>query len=131
MTIRDTLLANITTALSGSSFGVSSELPFESGGTPLHVKNMKTVYVDDLLETRDQLYRTLDQNSVYQTLTQVQAFLSVDAKNQPSDTETVITSMLNARNVITGTQVNDAFVESEIEADVLTYTFQYNITKIT
>lgn len=131
MTIRDTLLANITTALSGSSFGVSSELPFESGGTPLHVKNMKTVYVDDLLETRDQLYRTLDQNSVYQTLTQVQAFLSVDAKNQPSDTETVITSMLNARNVVTGTQVNDAFVESEIEADVLTYTFQYNITKIT
>ena len=131
MSIVSDIRTQITTNLASyTAFKVSSELPFDSSGIPLYVKNMKTVYVDDALESKVQLYRTLDQGEVYQTETIVNAFLCVDAKNQPSDIDAVITAILNARNAITGTQINEAEVVSEIEDDVVTYTFEYNITNL-
>jgi len=131
MSIVSDIRTQITTNLASyTAFKVSSELPFDSSGIPLYVKNMKTVYVDDAEENKVQLYRTLDQGEVYQTETIVNAFLCVDAKNQPSDIDAVITAILNARNAITGTQINEAEVVSEIEDDVVTYTFEYNITNL-
>ena len=131
MAIVDDIRTKITTDLASyTAFKVSSELPFDSNGIPLYAKNMKTVYVDDAEESKVQLYRTLDQGEVYQTETTVNAFLCVDAKNQPSDIDTVIANILGARDAITGTQINESSVTSEIEDDVITYTFEYNITKI-
>ena len=131
MAIVDDIRTKITTNLTSyTNFSVSSELPFDSNGIPLYAKNMKTVYVDDAEESKVQLYRTLDQGEVYQTETTVNAFLCVDAKNQPSDIDTVIANILGARDAITGTQSNESSVTSEIEDDVITYTFEYNITKI-
>jgi len=131
MAIADDIRSKITTNIaSNTAFKVSSELPFDSNGIPLYQKNMKTVYVDDDIESKIQLYRTLDQGEVYQTDTIVNAYLVVDAKNQPSDIDTVIASILSARDAITGTQINESSVESEIEDDYITYTFEYNITKL-
>ena len=130
-TIADSIRSQITTNLAAyTAYKVSSELPFESSGIPLYVKNKKTLYVDDQLDNRIQLYRTLDQGEVYQTETQVLAFLCVDAKNPPSDIDAVVSAVLDARNVITGTQINEATVTNEITEDEITYTFEYNITKI-
>ena len=131
MAIVDDIRTKITTDLASyTAFKVSSELPFDSNGIPLYAKNMKTVYVDDAEESKVQLYRTLDQGEVYQTDTVVNAFLCVDAKNQPNNIDTVIANILGARDAITGTQSNESSVTSEIEDDVITYTFEYNITKI-
>jgi hypothetical protein len=130
MAIRDDLITQITTNLSGyTNFRVSSELPFESGGNSLFLKNKRTIYVDDLSEEQIQLYRTLNQKTVYQTETIVQAFLTVDAKNQPSDLDNVIQAILNAKSVVTETQSNEAIVASDIEDDYITYTFEYTILK--
>jgi hypothetical protein len=130
MAIRDDLITQITTNLSGyTNFRVSSELPFESGGNSLFLKNKRTIYVDDLSEEQIQLYRTLNQRTVYQTETIVQAFLTVDAKNQPSDIDNVIQAILNAKSVVTETQSNEAIVASDIEDDYITYTFEYTILK--
>jgi hypothetical protein len=130
MAIRDDLITQITTNLSGyTNFRVSSELPFESGGNSLFLKNKRTIYVDDLSEEQIQLYRTLNQKTVYQTETIVQAFLTVDAKNQPSDIDNVIQAILNAKSVVTETQSNEAIVASDIEDDYITYTFEYTILK--
>ncbi len=131
MSIRTDLISQITTNISTySAFKVASELPFDSGGNPLYSKNKKTVYVDKEQEDKVQLYRTLDQGDVYNTETVVNAYLSVDAKNEPSDIQDVVAGILSARSVITNTQINESFVETEIEDDVITYTFEYNITKI-
>jgi|DEB0MinimDraft_6_1074348.scaffolds.fasta_scaffold14022_2 hypothetical protein len=111
-------------------FKVSDELPFTASGEPLYVKNKKTVYVDDDVEGRVQLYRTLDQGSVYATETTVTAYLTVDAKNQPGIIDTVITLILDAKDVITGAQIVESTVTSEIEEDYVTYSFEYNITKL-
>lgn len=130
-TIADNIRTQIGTNIASyTQFKVSQELPFTASGEPLYVKNKKTVYVDDEIESKIQLYRTLDQGEVYQTETTVQAFLSLDAKNQPSNIDDVVSAILSARDVITGTQVNEGEVVSEIEDDVLTYTFEYNITNL-
>lgn len=130
-TIADTIRTQIGTNISAfTAFKVSNELPFTASGETLFVKNKKTVYVDELQEERVQLYRTLDQQEVITKEQTVLAYLSTDAKNQPSNIDDVITGILNARSAISGTQVSECLVTSEIEDDVITYTFEYNITNL-
>ena len=131
MAIRDDLQTQLTTNLSSfTDFSVSSELPFESGGNPLYQKNKRTVYLDKQADSKVQLYRTLDQGDVYQTVSIVPAYLVTDAKNQPSDINSVITAILGAKDAITGTQTNEATYETEIEDDFITYTFEYTFTNV-
>jgi hypothetical protein len=131
MTIASDIRGQITTNIASyTEFRVSDELPFTASGEELYIKNKKTVYVDEGSQERVQLYRTLDQGSVYATETIVNAFLTVDAKNQPSNIDTVITSILDAKDVVTGTQNNESLVQTDIEEDYITYTFEYTVTKL-
>ena len=130
MTIRSDLLTQITTNLANSSIRVSNELPFNTSGQPLYNQNMKFVYVDEEQLDVEQLYRTLDQSNVNTTVTTVNAYLSVDAKNQLSDINTVVANILSARNVVSSTIDSASDYETDIEDDVITYTFEYNFTTI-
>ena len=131
MSKRSDLITQITTNLSGhSTFVLSQELPFESGGTPLFEKNMNTVYVDEEELLVEQLYRTLDQGNVNQTTTTINAYLSTDAKNQLSDINTVVANLLIARNAITSVTDSNSDYETEITDDVITYTFEYNFITV-
>jgi hypothetical protein len=67
---------------------------------------------------------------VYATETTVNAFLTVDAKNQPSNIDTVITSILDAKDVISGAQILESSVVPDIEEDYITYSFEYTVTKL-
>lgn len=130
MSKRDTLLAQITTNLSSyTGYTVSSELPFESGDTPLYNKNKKTVYVDQQALTVTEFIPTLSED-VMQTETEINAFLTVDAKNQPSDIDAAISQILAARTVIADAFDSSAEVETEIDADSITYNFTFNFVNI-
>lgn len=131
MSKRTDLLDRITTNLSGhTSYSVSTELPFESGGNPLYEKNLNTVYVDEQAIAVDELYDTLDGQTVNQTTTTINAYLAIDAKNQLSDIDTVVSNLLVSRNVITGTVENTSNYETDIADDVITYTFEYNFITV-
>ncbi len=131
MSIRSDLLTQITTNLaSHTNIRVSNELPFNTSGKPLYQQNMKFVYVDEEELNVEQLYRTLDQSDVNTTVTTVNAYLSVDAKNQLSDINTVVANILSARNTISSTIDSASDYETDIEDDVITYTFEYNFTTI-
>lgn len=131
MSIRSDLLTQITTNLaSHTSIRVSDELPFDTSGNPLYLQNKKFVYVDEQELDVEQLYRTLDQSNVNTTVTTVNAYLSVDAKNQLSDINTVVANILSARNTISSTIDSASDYETDIEDDVITYTFEYNFTTI-
>ena len=131
MAIRDTLLANVTTAISSSSIGVSSELPWASGDVPLYVKNMKKFYLSEESSATTQLFATIDRNDVFQKETSLTAFITVDAKNQPSDIETVVNSVITSRLAIADQSVNECAVATETEEDRITYTFEYRFVTIT
>lgn len=131
MAIRDDLITQITTNIAAhSNVTISQELPFDQSGIPLYNKNMGTIYVDEQDITVEQLYRTLDQSNVNQTTTTVNAYLSVDAKNEYSDIDTVVANLLIARNTIANTIDSNSDYETEITDDVITYTFEYNFITV-
>lgn len=131
MSKRSDLITQITTNLAAhTDFSVSEELPFDSGGIPLYEKNLKTVYVDEQEIAVEELYSTLDQGVVNQTTTTINAYLSVDAKNQLTDIDTVVANLLIARNVVTGTVDSTSDYETDIAEDVITYTFEYNFITV-
>ena len=131
MSIRDELLTQLNTNLSAhTAYSVSSELPFDSAGIPLHEKNMKTLYVDEDQQEVTQHVPVLNANKIMQTETTVNAYLVTDAKNQPSDIDTVIANVLIARTAITNIIDTNSSVETEIDDDRITYTFEYNFLKI-
>ena len=130
MTVRSDILTQLSTNLAAHDIRLSQELPWESGENPLYLQNMKTVYVDEEQINVEQLYRTLDQSNVNSTVTTVNAYLAVDAKNQLSDINTVVSNILLARNTISSTTDSSSDYETETEGDVITYTFEYNFTTI-
>jgi len=56
--------------------------------------------------------------------------LVTDAKNQPSDIETVIANVLIARTAISNVIDVNSDVETEIDDDRIIYTFEYNFLKL-
>lgn len=130
MSIRDTLLTTITDNLSGhANFGISTELPFITSDTPLYMKNKRTVFVDELQENVTELYPVLDGNDVIQTESTCTAYLAVDAKNQPTDIQTVVANLLVAKNGVTA-GIRASEVTTELEDDVILYNIEYNFTTV-
>jgi hypothetical protein len=130
MAFRDTLKANLDIALASTNVSVSAELPYSSAGEALYLKNMKFVYIDEDNISKTVLFPTLDKSDITETTTTVTAYLAVDAKNDLSDIDTIISSILNSRNAVSGQTVNECEMTTDIEADVLTYTFNYNFITV-
>jgi hypothetical protein len=131
MAYRDTLLARITTVLASySQFSASSELPFVAGGTPLFLKNMKTVYVDEEQVEVSDFILTLDKRDIDQTETIIRAYVAVDAKNKPSQTDSMLSALQGAKSVITPVVGSDTAVTTEIQDDTITYSVEYRFLTI-
>lgn len=131
MSIRSTLLTQLTTDLATGNISVSQELPYTSGSDTLNIKNMKVLYLDAEETELTEAYSFVNNsNDIYQTESVLNAFLSVDAKNQPSDLDTRITSILNAKSSVANVTSATSSVTTEIESDILTYTFEYRFTTI-
>jgi len=132
MTIRDTLLANVTTSLVGSNISVSTELPWNSGNVPLFTKNMKVCYIDEQSEDVSTVIETMTvDDNVYQPETALTAYISVDAKNQPGGMTEVISNVLNSRNSVSNVFIRECNMETELTEDRITYTFLYRFLSIT
>ena len=131
MSIRSTLLTQLQTDLATGNISVSQELPYTSGSDTLNIKNMKVLYLDAEETALTEAYQFVNNSSdIYQTESVLNAFLSVDAKNQPSDLDTRITSILNAKSSVANVTSATSSVTTEIESDILTYTFEYRFTTI-
>ncbi len=127
--IRSSLITQLTTNLAGSNVSVSSELPFESGGDVLYSKNMKTLYVDEEQISQETLYEVLDRNNFLTNSSVVNAYLQVDAKTQLSDINSIISNVLSAKSVITGTISSESDYDTEIDLDHIVYTFEFRFDK--
>jgi len=130
MAIRDDLITTLTTNLGGHiSFGISSELPYSTSDTPLYLKNLRTVYVDEQQEEVTELFNTLDNNDVLQTETTCTVYLATDAKNQPTDIDTVVANIQLARNGVTAA-TKSSIVTTELDADIITYNIEFNFITV-
>ena len=130
MTIRTDLLANLTIVLSNSSIGVSAEYPWESGGVALYNKNLKKLYLDKENIEVNTLHRILQGSNICERTTTVTGYITVDAKNQPSDIEAVLETIVSAKNIILSHHVKECDITTETEEDRITYEFVYRFVRI-
>lgn len=130
--MRPQLLAAITTATSTlTQFAVSQELPFDQGGNPLYLKNMKRVYVDATRMEQTTLIALVGPgNDLYQNDYIATAYVAVDAKNPPSQLPQLITQVLTAKDatgiVNFGTE-SDYTVETQEDVQIYTFEFRLNV----
>ena len=130
MSKRDELLTQLATNMSSlTNYSLSQELPFNSGETPLFQKNKKVLYVGQQNIVQTEFLPTLGAD-VFQTETEIEAYITVDAKNQPTDIDTLVSQVLSARTGVSGTFQSSSEVETEIEQDYITYTFTFNFVNI-
>lgn len=130
MAIRDTLLANLAVALAPHTVSVSSELPFTAAGVALYDKNMKKLYLDVDKNATTELFSTLDSNDVWQQEIIVNGYLSVDAKNQPSDIDAVVGHVFNSRLSVANCYLRECEVTNDYVEDRNTYTFEFRFLTI-
>jgi len=130
MAIRDNLKANLDVALAGSNVSVSAELPFTTGGEALYLKNMKKLYLDQDNIDKSILFTSLDNSDVYNVNTTVTGFLAVDAKNPPGDIDTITDNIITSRLAISGQPTRECEMATNIESDVLIYTFNFNFITV-
>ena len=130
--MRAELLSFLTTATSTATIKTVSELPWNTAGEPLYLKNMKKFYLDQEQIAQTTLIPVLDSVDVMQNDLTVRGYFAVDAKNQPSGLSTALTTLLSAisRTGITnfGTEAD---YTTEIQDDVLVYTVEYRMNTTT
>jgi hypothetical protein len=127
--MRSELLSYLTTATSTATIRTVSELPWNTAGEPLYLKNMKRFYLDEEQYEEAPLIATLPGYAeVLQRTVSVTGYFAVDAKNQPAGLTSVLTTILGAKD---RTGIDNFGLESdytaEIQDDVLIYTVQYRM----
>lgn len=130
--MRSELLTAITTAISTlTQFAVSQELPWEQNGQSLFRKNMKKIYVDRTTQVESTLIPTLDHSNIHTDELTTQAFVSVDAKNPPSQLDSLISAVLACRDrtgIVNITADSDYTLDKT--EDVLTVNFEFRLNTL-
>ena len=123
-------MTQLQTDLATGNITVSTELPYTAGSDALNIKNMKTLYLGNDEQNITQFQEFLGGNDYDQTETTINAYLSVDAKNPPADLDTRIASITSARSAVANVVSRQCETTTEIESDIITYTFEYTFLTI-
>jgi hypothetical protein len=115
------------------SFNLSSELPWSTGGTALYLKNLKRIYVDVAQITEDLSIAALNGLIINNDTTVVRVFFACDAKQLPSNYETVVSGIRTAKNStdIEGVSRRECDVSTSFEEDIVVTEFEFRFIKIT
>lgn len=126
-----TQLLNYIEALKLKTYKVSKELPFSNSGVVMHLKNPKTIYVDEDQVATEVIIPILSGVDIDGETTTVRVYLSTDAKQQPSDYSTLVTALKNAK-ILLGTTYfrKECDVTTEYENDLQVTTVEYRFTKL-
>lgn len=114
------------------SFSLSQELPYDSSGVPLYMRNVKKIYIDLAQYNDDTLIKTLDGAHVYNEITSVKVYFTADAKQLPANYDTVIVALKGAKDAdtITGANRRECLISTSFQEDVLVTELEYRFTKL-
>lgn len=129
--MREDLIAYLKT-LNFGTVAVSDELPWTKDGDPLYLKNFKRIYVDRPVITQEAAINTLAGDSIVNQTTAISAYLTVDAKNQPSNLATIISAMIGARGEIQTSNQHSRTCNAvqQYQGDSLVVSFEYNFIEL-
>ena len=98
-----TVIYNYIKALGLKSVVLSSELPYQTNGQDLYLKNKKTIYVDVAQSSQEPAIDTLGAAGAVNDITTVSVYFVNDAKKVLPDYDNIVTQIKNARTA-TGTE---------------------------
>lgn len=119
-------------ALSKGTFTLTNELPWDTSGTPLYLKNIKRIYVNTDQVTEKLVYATLNGVCINNEISTVTAYVACDAKQLPANYETLVSDIRAAKSTtdITGVSRRECDVTTTFEADMLVTEFEFRFINI-
>lgn len=130
--MRQAILTGIR-GLTLGTFAVSSELPWISGGIPLYTKNYKVFYADQPDSEEDSLINTLcGGNSLSTRITTISVFVTIDAKQKPTNYDDLVESVQLVKNTtsITDVRSRECDVVTTFEDDSMLTEFEFRFTEL-
>lgn len=116
------------------TYKISEEIPRNESGTPLYLKNPKTIYVDANDYSDEPLINTLGGLSIHSYTQTVTLIFSNDSKQLPKNYDSLVGQLINAKDINGDTDFynsREATVTTSIEAnDLLVTQIDYAYTKI-
>lgn len=126
--ILDYLVANKV-----GGYSVTQELPWDSSGAPLYLKNFKKIYVDQDQVVQEPFIDVLNSGGgIINEVTTVAVYVTTDAKNAPSNLDTLVSTIKGARldPVLTGATQRATQVSTEFVSDAQVTTFEISFRKL-
>jgi len=128
-----TELVNYFNGFTMTNFVVSSELPFTSNSTVMYLKNPKRIYVD-LEQVSNETFMPVMGGDIYQEVHSVSVYFTTDAKNLPSNYQTVVDTLRAGKDVST---VDSSYFKRAVdtntvfEGDLMVTQLDFRFTKLT
>jgi hypothetical protein len=118
--------------ISKGTFTLTNELPWDSSGSPLYLKNVKRIYVNVDQVTEELVYATLNGVCINNEITTVSAYFACDAKQLPSNYETLVSGIRSAKNTtdISGVSRRECDVTTTFESDMLVTEFEFRFINV-
>jgi ribosomal protein S28E/S33 len=113
-------------------YTLTQELPWDSNGTPLYLKNFKRIYVDNAQVQQEPLIDVLNGTGIVDEITTVTVRVTTDAKTQPSNYNTMVSTLKNARldSDITGVTQRATQVQTEMVGDAVVTQFDFSFRQL-
>lgn len=114
------------------SLSLSAELPYQSSGVALYLKNKRIVYVDTDQVQQDSLTDTLDGTGAVDEITKVSVYFANDAKRLIPDYDTVVDQIKAARTTA-GTEgyiQKLCQVSTSYDEDTIVTTLEFSFRKL-
>ena len=115
-----------------NGYTLTQELPWDTQGNPLYLKNFKYIYVDSDQIAQEPLIDVLNGAGIVNQITTVRTFITTDAKNQPSNYATMVSTFMNARldTDITGVTQRATQVSTEFIGDAQITQFDFSFRQL-
>ena len=115
-----------------NGYTLTQELPWDASGDPLYLKNFKYIYVDSDQIAQEPLIDVLNGAGIVNQITTVTTYITTDAKNQPSNYATMVSTFMNARldTDIAGVTQRATQVSTEFIGDAQVTQFDFSFRQL-
>tara|TARA_R110001632_G_scaffold61474_1_gene148293 strand:- start:65 stop:454 length:390 start_codon:yes stop_codon:yes gene_type:complete len=129
--MRDTVYSYIQ-SLNLGTFSLTNEMPYDDNGVPLYIKNPKRIYIGRAQTTSEPIVRALNGLHISDTSTTMSVYFSTDAKQVPSNYDSLVGSLTLAKDVVAAdVRTRTSNVATTYENDLLVTEVELTYTKLT
>jgi len=115
------------------NFNVSDEIPYSTSGIAIYMKNLKRIYVDLEQISNEPFIQLFGSYNVDSEVHSVRLYFTTDAKQLPSDYNSVVSDIRLAKDVTTTEDYFRREVSSSttFDNDIMITEIEFRFTKLT